>query len=216
MQPILPVSLVWASNPEGADMQRFSTKVLLVGVLAVWGGNHANADTASATMLANTCAGCHGTHGSSAGPASPSIAGISYDYFIETMEAYQSGSRPSTIMSRIAKGYSKREVELMAGYFSSQTLIRRQQLHDVNKARLGKRLHKNYCEKCHEDGGRSAEDDAGILAGQWDLYLRFSLEDFTNGSRPMEKKMKKRLDKLLKSNGQSGLDALVHYYISQQ
>jgi sulfide dehydrogenase cytochrome subunit len=40
------------------------------------------AETPTATMLANTCAGCHGTNGSSVGPSSPTIAGISRDYFI--------------------------------------------------------------------------------------------------------------------------------------
>ncbi len=176
----------------------------------------ASAGTPSARMLANTCAGCHGTKGSSAGPASPTIAGISHDYFIETMEAYQSGERPSTIMKRIARGYSQKEIELMASYFSQQAFVRLPQDHDSNAARRGKKLHKKYCEKCHEEDGRSAEDDAGILAGQWQPYLRFTLEDFTSGKRPMEKKMKKRMNKLDKAHGQAGIDDLVHFYASQQ
>ena len=132
------------------------------------------------------------------------------------MEAYQSGERPATIMNRIAKGYNLKEIELMADYFSKQPFVRLPQNHDAKLANLGKRLHKKYCEKCHEDGGRSSEDDAGILAGQWQTYLRFNLEDFTSGKRPMEKKMKKRMDKLQKSHGQAGIDALVHFYASQQ
>ena len=167
-------------------------------------------------MLANTCAGCHGTNGSSVGPASPTIAGISPDYFIETMEAYQTGERPSTIMGRIAKGYSEKEIDLMANYFSKQPFVRLPQDYDAKAAKLGKRLHKKYCEKCHEEDGRSSEDDAGILAGQWQTYLRFNMEDFTSGKRPMEKKMKKRMGKLDKAHGQAGIDALVHFYASQR
>lgn len=170
----------------------------------------------SATMLAITCAGCHGTNGSSVGPASPTIAGISSDYFIETMEAYQSGERPATIMGRIAKGYNKEEIALMANYFSKQPFIRLPQKFDPKAAKLGNKLHKKYCEKCHEDGGRSSEDDAGILAGQWQAYMRFNMEDFTSGKRPMEKKMKKRMKKLDKAHGQTGIDALLHFYASQQ
>lgn len=173
------------------------------------------AATPSASMLANTCAGCHGTNGSSVGPASPTIAGISHDYFIETMEAYKSGERPSTIMTRIAKGYTEEEIKLMAGFFSKQKFIRQSQRFDDKKARTGKKLHKKYCEKCHEEGGRSAEDDAGILAGQWIPYLRFTMEDFNNGSRSMEKKMKKKMKALNKSHGTKGVDALIHYYASQ-
>lgn len=174
------------------------------------------ADTASASMLANTCAGCHGTNGSSVGPASPTIAGISKAYFIETMEAYKSAERPSTIMTRIAKGYSKEEIELMADYFSKQPFVRYKQKFDTSKADLGKKLHKKYCEKCHEDAGRSSEDDAGILAGQWEPYLRFTMQDFTSGDRSMEKKMKKKMDELKKSQGDKGVDALIHFYASQQ
>lgn len=173
-------------------------------------------ETPTALMLANTCAGCHGTNGSSVGPASPTIAGISRDYFIETMEAYKNAKRPSTIMTRIAKGYTKQEIELMAGFFSKQKFIRYDQQFDASKAKAGKKLHKKYCQKCHEDGGRSAEDDAGILAGQWQPYLRYSMEDFTSGNRTMEKKMKKKMDQLKKSKGDKGVDNLIHFYSSQK
>lgn len=203
------------------------TKHFLVVSIAIFGfivfssalsGAPANnsAGTASARMLANTCAGCHGTKGSSVGPASPTIAGFSEDYFIETMEAYQSGERPSTIMTRIAKGYNDKEIKLMASYFSKQTFVRLSQDHDSKAASRGKKLHKKYCEKCHEEGGRLADDDAGILAGQWQPYLRFSLEDFTSGKRAMEKKKTKRINKLDKTHGQAGIDDLLHFYASQQ
>ena len=177
--------------------------------------NIANADTPSASMLANTCAGCHGTNGSSVGPASPTIAGISHDYFIETMEAYKKGERPSTIMTRIAKGYTDEEINLMAGFFSKQKFVRQSQRFDSKKAQTGKKLHKKYCEKCHEKGGRSSEDDAGILAGQWEPYLRFTMQDFTSGNRKMEKKMQKKMQALDKSHGDKGVDALIHFYASQ-
>ena len=173
------------------------------------------AATPSASMLANSCAGCHGTNGSSVGPASPTIAGISKDYFIESMAAYKNGDRPSTIMSRIAKGYTEEEVKLMAGYFSKQPFVRQKQKSDSAKASTGKKLHKKYREKCHEDGGRSAADDAGILAGQWEPFLRYTLEDFTSGERAMEKKMKKKMDQLKKKHGDKGLDELINYYASQ-
>ncbi|MES9885394.1 MAG: c-type cytochrome, partial [Candidatus Sedimenticola sp. 6PFRAG1] len=73
-----------------------------------------------AAMLANTCAGCHGTLGDSMGPATPTIAGLEADYIVEVMEDYKSGERHSTIMTRIAKGYSDKEIEQMAAFFSAQ------------------------------------------------------------------------------------------------
>ncbi|WP_455205168.1 c-type cytochrome [Kaarinaea lacus] len=173
------------------------------------------AQTPTASMLANTCAGCHGTHGSSVGPASPSIAGISAEYFIESMEAYKNDERVATVMNRIAKGYSEEEIKIMAEYFAKQPMIRQKQKHDANKANYGSKLHKKYCEKCHEEGGRSSEDDAGILAGQWHTYLRFSMDDYISGTREMEKKMAKRVKKLRKEHGDEGVDALLHFYASQ-
>jgi sulfide dehydrogenase cytochrome subunit len=170
----------------------------------------------SAEMLAFTCVGCHGDRGASHGPASPSIAGISIDYFMQTMKAYQSGERPATIMGRMAKGYNETELMRLGEYFSRQPIVFPPQVHDPQQARLGKRLHNTYCELCHEDGGRRAENHAGILAGQWAPYLRMTLEDFIQGARPMDKTMEQRLKQLQAEHGQAGLEALIHYYVSQR
>lgn len=196
----------------------YSKRIIFISVMMILSlciTKTAIADTPSASMLANTCAGCHGTNGSSFGPASPTIAGISPEYFIESMQEYASGKRPSTIMQRIAKGYSEKEIGLMAHYFSKQPFVRQPQSHDINLARKGKALHKKYCEKCHEDSGRSAEDDAGILAGQWSLYLSYMMDDYTSGRREMDKKMKKRVKKLQEEQGDSGIKQLIHFYASQ-
>ena len=195
-------------------------KKLLQGALLTCGvflGGAAFAATPSATMLSNTCFGCHGPNGNSVGPASPTIAGMSKAYFIEAMQEYKSGERPATIMGRIAKGYSEEEFELMAGYFSKQKFIRdKGQKTDSQMVKSGEKLHKKYCEKCHEDNGRSSEDDAGILAGQWMPYLRYTLTDYKSGNREMTKKMKKKVDALQKKEGDKGFEELMHFYSSQK
>ncbi|WP_455366194.1 c-type cytochrome [Kaarinaea lacus] len=179
-------------------------------------GDITYAETPSATMLAYTCAGCHGTNGSSVGPASPTIAGMSVDYFVETMLAYKNASRPSTIMTRIAKGYTEEEIQLMAEFFSKQPIIRQVQVYDSKQAHRGRKLHKKYCHKCHEEGGALADDDAGILAGQWAPFLRFTLTDFLTGERSMGVKKKQQLDKLIKQQGDAGVEQLIQFYASQQ
>lgn len=189
--------------------------LLVVGGLSVSGSSWAG--TPTALDLANTCAGCHGIDGSSVGPATPSLAGISTDYFTETMLNYQDPEgRASTIMARIAKGYTEEEIQLMAGYFAQQKMVRYPQTHDPKAAKKGAKLHKKYCEKCHEDGGRSSEDDAGILAGQWMNYLQFTMDDFRNGKRDMPKKMKKKVEKLEKDHGGDAIVDLIQYYGSQK
>ncbi|MDJ0807184.1 MAG: cytochrome c4 [Gammaproteobacteria bacterium] len=171
---------------------------------------------ASADMLSNTCAGCHGTYGASAGPATPSLGGISSEYFQETMAGFASGDIKSTIMGRIAQGYSEEEIALMADYFSKQKYVPAKQSFDEALAKKGAKLHDKYCEKCHAEGGSSAEDDSGILAGQLIPYLRYTLADYKAGDREMTKKMKKKVNKLMQKEGDAGFEALFNYYASQQ
>jgi sulfide dehydrogenase cytochrome subunit len=167
---------------------------------------------ANASMLANTCAGCHGTNGASAGPASPSISGISAVYFEEIMLGFKSGEIPSTIMGRIAEGYSDDEIKAMGEHFSKQPFVKAKQSFDNSLAKKGEKLHDKYCEKCHADGGASAEDDSGILLGQLTPYLHYTLTDFKAGDREMTKKMKKKVNQLIKKEGDAGFEALLNFY----
>jgi len=186
---------------------------LLAGALAFAASGGATAG-ASAGMLADTCAGCHGTDGASAGPASPTIAGISNDYFVELMVGFASGEVPSTIMGRIAKGYTEDEIAAMAKFFSSKPFVKAKQGSDekLKLAGNGAKLHDKYCEKCHAEGGSSAEDDSGILNGQWRPYLAWTLQDYTDGKREMPKKMKKQMAKMHEKYGDKGTEALLDFY----
>lgn len=196
---------------------QFTTKAL-ASALVLASGLMFSASTIAgdrATMLAYTCAGCHGPNGSSVGPASPTIAGLGEETFVEAMKAYQSGDRPSTIMGRIAKGYTEEELKTMAGFFAKQKFIVPEQEHDAAKAKAGAKLHEDFCEKCHEDGGTKDEDGSSIVAGQWMPYLHFQFEDFQSGERSMPKKMKKRMEKMLEKD-KDGVDKLLNYYGSRK
>jgi sulfide dehydrogenase cytochrome subunit len=166
----------------------------------------------SATMLADTCAGCHGTDGASLGPATPSIAGLSEIYFVDSMKAFKNGERHSTVMQRIAKGYSEEEFKLMAGVFARQPIAITDQQTDAAKVATGAKLYDDNCGKCHDEKGALPDDDAGILASQWLPYLQYSMQDFKSGGREMPKKMKKKVDAL----SDAELDALLHFFASQQ
>ena len=174
------------------------------------------ASGADGAMLGNTCAGCHGTNGSSHGPATPSLAGMTKDTLVDAMKAYKDGTRPSTIMGRIAKGYADADFEAMGDFFSKQTLTVPTQTVDADKAASGKKLHKKYCEKCHVEGGTVDEDGSGFLAGQWMPYLHYSIEDFHSGKRDMPKKMKKKMEKMTKKHGDGAMSDLLNYYGSRK
>jgi sulfide dehydrogenase cytochrome subunit len=166
---------------------------------------------ASAAMLAGQCTGCHGDGGASLGPASPTIGGINQEYFLETMAAFKSGKRHSTVMGRIAKGYTDDEIKAMAGYFAKQKWVTRAQKTDPAKVSKGAGLHKKNCEKCHEENGKISED-GGVLAGQWLPYLVNQMEDYTSGKTKMPEKM----DTKVKGLKPDEINALLHFYASQK
>ncbi|WP_394780168.1 c-type cytochrome [Undibacterium sp.] len=72
----------------------------------------------AAQRLAASCAGCHGTAGVVVGNSLPPLAGQSSAAIIASMQAFKSGSRPSTLMQQLAKGYTDEQVALIAAYFS--------------------------------------------------------------------------------------------------
>ncbi len=99
---------------------KITTRILLLasGLLlatTIW----ANEDNLP-LMLVSNCIACHGFHGSSIGTTMPSIAGVDEEEFVETMEAYKKDELASTIMGRIAKGYTRTNFQVMAKYFYNQ------------------------------------------------------------------------------------------------
>ncbi len=201
---------------------------------------------ATTEMLVNTCVGCHGPAGSSKGPSTPHLAEMSPNYFIGAMLAYKYDNDPdsidtvlsedqavvgeggitleevekfervSTVMGRLAKGYTLKEIIKMAKYFAEQKLVAHPQEIDAAKAKKGQKLHKKYCEKCHEDGGSVSDDDAGILAGQWIPYLRYAMDDYLSGTREMPKKMSKQLKDMRLKKGHATVEELIHFYASRK
>ncbi len=204
-------------------MQNKLTKALLTAGLAFGVASATTAADApalqmgaSASMLANTCAGCHGTDGVSQGPAAPTISGFSKDYFVETMKGFAEGTIDSTVMGRMAQGYTDEEIGLIADFYVAKPYVKAKQSFDEAQVDTGAKLHDKYCEKCHADGGTSRDDDSGLLAGQWTPYLNWTLQDYQAGNREITKKMKKKLSKLVEKEGDAGIAALLSYYASQQ
>lgn len=188
---------------------------LLAGFLVLITGSAFSETLNQAAMLANTCAGCHGPEGNSQGPATPNISGLSDQFIMDAMEAYKDGDRYSTVMSRIARGYTDQQIELLAKYFSQLPRLWPDQNIDVQLVASGEQLHKKYCIKCHEDNGRSSDEDAGILANQKIPYLKFILDDVLNGQRQVSAKMTDKLRALHNASGEQGLQQIIQFYGSQ-
>lgn len=65
------------------------------------------------------CAGCHGTPARAA-TAVPGIYGRDASDITAAMTAFRDGTRPATIMNRIAKGFSDDEVRPIAAWLAEQ------------------------------------------------------------------------------------------------
>jgi cytochrome c553 len=95
-----------------------------IGILAAMGGAVAAAPTATELQvrsLAATCAACHGTDGSAvASSATPRLAGLDKDTFLNEMREFRAGTRPSTVMQQIAKGFNDDQTERLAEYFAGR------------------------------------------------------------------------------------------------
>lgn len=175
--------------------------------------------------LAKKCADCHGKDGNSTEGKVPTIAGISAAYFKDTMKMYKTGDRPAMDfkvkgktqnMKDITNKLSDGDIAKLADFYAKKKFKAADQKFDAAKAKKGKKLHKKYCEKCHENGGRSAEDDAGLLAGQHSEYLKYTFDSFKSKKRTMGKKMAKKFEKMLKTDGDGSIDLLINYYASEK
>lgn len=190
-------------------------KIFFLGILVLINSKAYGDSLSQAAMLANTCAGCHGPQGNSLGPATPNISGLSKLFIMDAMDAYKEDERNASIMSRIAKGYTEQQIELIAHYFSQLPMQWPKQAVDINQAKAGEQLHIKYCASCHADKGRSSEQDAGILANQKIPYLRFVINDVLHGKREVSIKMTQKLKALHEQSGEQGLHQIIHFYGSQ-
>jgi sulfide dehydrogenase cytochrome subunit len=92
---------------------------LLSGVVATTAVAQ-DAATLHMRALAATCANCHGTDGRTAeGAHIPSLAGMPRDYMVTQIKAFKDGSRPSTVMQQLSKGFTDQQIESVATYFGS-------------------------------------------------------------------------------------------------
>ena len=189
-------------------MMKWRGWALATSVLAV--SAMAQAAPPTAAMLSNACAGCHGTNGGSAGPTMPSLASQSKEAIEAAMKKFKSGERPSTVMGRLAKGYTDAEFEAMAEFFSKQKFHPTTQLVDAAKVKRGAELQEANCSRCHLEDGKEGKDDTPVMASQWLTYLQMQMDLYQSGARKMPEKMAEKVKPLSKQD----IEALLHFYAS--
>ena len=181
-----------------------------------------NAWAAAVSTLLEDCASCHGKDGASTESDVPIIGGYSAKYLTDSLADYKDKVRPcpevkylsgphkgeAMDMCTVAAKLTDEDVTAIASNLAAKPFVRAKQAFDATKAARGKQVHDINCKKCHEDGGSSPDDDAGILAGQWMPYIGHTFDEYASGKRPMVKKMKSKFDELSKDDR----DALLNYF----
>jgi len=200
-----------------------TARLMLLALSILFGvGLVGQAAAADINKLFKECADCHGKDGASTDKDVPIIGGLSSAYIVQTMGMYKLKKRPcpetkyregakkgkKTDMCEEAKEVSDDDIKQLADFLAGKKFVRAQQTVDAALAKTGAKIHEHKCEKCHTNGGSEPADDSGILAGQWMPYLAETLKDYKSGKRPMDKKMKPKIDPL----NPVDLDALVNYY----
>lgn len=194
-------------------MKKITKQLVLLISSLLWIGMATAEGVRSPSMLSNTCAGCHGTNGASAGDIMPIIGGMEKEYLFTALSEYKSGERDSTIMGRIAKGYSDNELKAIASYMASQPWVSSPIKANSKLAAQGKTIHEKECKTCHDENGREQEDEAPRLAGQWpDFTLQYLKDCRSKGKRCQPRKMGTRVMKLTDEE----LEAMAQFYANEK
>jgi sulfide dehydrogenase cytochrome subunit len=182
-----------------------------------------NATSASGIdALISDCNDCHGNNGISTDNDVPIIAGQSYVVLEDALIAFAADSQPckeseyrhgdtsraAVTMCNLAAELGDEQIEALSEYYESLPFVAAEQEFDTDLASRGAKIHERNCEKCHSEGGSLADDDAGILAGQWTPYLRTSIDEYLSGERAMSKKMAEKMERVKTED----FDALLHFY----
>ena len=97
-----------------------ATRMVTVAALCLAVPGHAwTAGLADAPPGALSCSGCHPT-AATADAAVPRLIGRNPADIVAAMQAFKSGQVPSTVMERIAKGFSDDEVKAIAAWYGAQ------------------------------------------------------------------------------------------------
>lgn len=79
------------------------------------GGTGAGAEGMRPPPGASSCTGCHAE-----GSAMGGLAGRPEAEIVGALDAFRAGTRPATIMNRIAKGFDAQESQAIARWFAAQ------------------------------------------------------------------------------------------------
>lgn len=168
-----------------------SIKVLIgLCALVTAGAATAAGNAAAGKAAAVSCAGCHGAGGNSTNPAWPKLAGQHGGYIAKQLADFKSGARKDPMMTGMAVGLSKKQMEDLGAYYATEKVARI----GTRKAELAKQGERLYhggnsrtqvgaCMGCHGPAGQGVPPNYPGVSGQHAGYTEAQLLAFKNGQR---------------------------------
>ena len=132
---------------------------------------------------AATCLACHGVNGNSTMPGVPSLAAQNARYIYLQLRDYQEGRRDNPMMSPMAAGLTRPEMQELANYFSQQKLSSKGFKADPDKVKKGiAKADETLCAMCHL-GEFKGQNEIPTVAGQNFDYVVSMLKAFKAKTR---------------------------------
>ncbi len=167
-------------------MTRFALRSLMVigisGFLA--GAAQAAGNPAAGRDKFDTCAGCHAIPGyTNVYPTYhvPRLGGQHADYIIAALKAYQAGERQHPTMHANSFTLSEQDQQDIAAFLAEATAPEKPSPVRGNIA--AGQAKSETCVACHGPDGNSPITLYPRLTGQYEDYLRKSLQDYQSGKR---------------------------------
>ncbi|HEX2552541.1 MAG TPA: cytochrome C [Microvirga sp.] len=88
--------------------------------LAILGCATGTAVAQPAPAGASACSGCHAPQGRLPDGAIPPVHGRDAAEIVAAMQEFRAGTRPATVMDRLARGFSDEEIRAVAAWLSAQ------------------------------------------------------------------------------------------------
>lgn len=199
---------------------------IAAGLLLVLSGAATALAADGAAVYEKKCVNCHGQEGASKDSSIPIIGGYSAKYVVDSVKNFRKKLRPcaevtipsgpkkgsKSDMCKVVADLADDEADAVARWLAGRKFAPAKQPFDASQVSRGESVYGRLCRRCHEDNGRSPDEDNGIVAGQWTPYLQSQLAAFRAGKRSIDEKMKARLEKLTLEDQ----EALLNFYASQQ
>lgn len=168
------------------------------------------------------CASCHGAKGEGNAAANfPRIAGQSQAYLEHQLESFANGSRSNPVMTPIAKGLNKQQIEAVSAYYATLAAPASTPASAQPASQRGRtlatvgdsKIDVQACANCHGPGGSGEAPTYPYLGGQHANYLKAALQAWKNGSRNNDPTG--QMQTIAKRLSDGDIDALAGYYAAQ-